>query len=97
VRVELLVLGNSLIRHIVEAETVLEYYTPEIGCGVVNNFDPAIKLDGQPLTEGFIVLQSESHPIEFRKVELLNLKGCKNNKAKKYKSYFIEDDPAACK
>jgi hypothetical protein len=28
---------------------------------------------GTPLREGYIALQSESHPVEFRKVELLNL------------------------
>jgi len=34
-----------------------------------------------PLTEGYIALQGESHPTEFRKVELLNLKGCMDPKA----------------
>jgi hypothetical protein len=29
--------------------------------------------DGALIKEGYISLQSESHPIEFRKVELLNL------------------------
>jgi Domain of Unknown Function (DUF1080) len=74
VRVEMVVLGDSLIRHIVEGDTVIEYTRPEIGGGVVNDFDPGVKRDGTPLTEGFIALQSESHPIEFRKVELLELK-----------------------
>jgi len=73
VRTEFLVLGDSLIRHLVEGETVLEYMRPEIGGGVVSNFDPKVKVDGMPLAEGFIALQSESHPVEFRKVELVNL------------------------
>ena len=30
---------------------------------------------------GYILLQSESHPIEFRKVELLDLSGCMDAKA----------------
>jgi len=96
VRVELLVLGDSLIRHMVNGDTVLEYTKPQMGDGVVHNFDPKIKIDGTPLTEGFIALQSESHPIEFRKVELLELKGCKDLKAKNYKSYYVKDDQGSC-
>ena len=96
VRVELLVLGDSLIRHIVDGTPVLEYSKPRIGGGVVNDFDPAQKIDGKVLTEGFIALQSESHPIEFRKVELLNLKGCMDPNAANYKSYYVRHDPDAC-
>jgi hypothetical protein len=96
VHVEFLVLGDSLIRHMVEGDTVLEYTKPQIGGGVVNNFDPSVKLDGAPITEGYIALQSESHPIEFRKVELLELKGCKDPKAKNYKSYYIKADNDGC-
>jgi len=96
VRVEFLVLGDSLIRHSVEGETVMEYTHPQIGGGTVSNFDPNVKIDGTPLTEGFIALQSESHPVEFRKVELLDLKGCKDPKAKNYKSYFVKADNSVC-
>ena len=78
VRVEVLVLGDSLIRHTVNGETVLEYSKPQIGGGTVNGFDPAVKQDGKPLTEGYIALQSESHPIDFRKVEILDLTGTSN-------------------
>ena len=97
VQVDLLVLGDSLIRHIIEGETVMEYTKPVIGGGVVNGFDPAAKPDGMALTEGTISLQSESHPIQFRKVELLNLKGCMDPKAVNYKKYFVKNDPGACR
>lgn len=73
VRVEVLVLGDSLIEHIIDGETVLKYENPQMGDGNVSNFDPAVKKDGMLLKEGYISLQSESHPIEFRKVELFNL------------------------
>jgi hypothetical protein len=49
---------------------VLVYTRPTIGGGVVNGFDPAVKTDGQPLSRGWIALQSESHPIQFRRVLL---------------------------
>jgi hypothetical protein len=74
----MLVLGDSVIKHIVYGDTVLVYQQPSIGGGVVNNFDPAAKPDGKPLKGGYIALQSESSPIEFRKVEIIDL-------SKKYK------------
>lgn len=73
VRVEALVLGDSIIKHIVNGDTVLTYNKPQMGGGVVNDFDPAVKKDGQLLSKGYISLQSESHPIEFRKVEIIDL------------------------
>jgi hypothetical protein len=73
VRVEAIVLGDSSITHIVNGDTVMTYTKPYIGGGVVNGFDPAVKRDGTPLTGGFIALQSEGHPIDFRRVEIRNL------------------------
>jgi hypothetical protein len=95
VRSETLVLADSLIRHMVQGDTVLEYSAPQVGGGVVNNFSPDAKHDGQRLTSGYIALQSESHPIEFRKVELLNLRGCTDPAAINYKSYYVKEDDMA--
>ncbi|MEO5890405.1 MAG: DUF1080 domain-containing protein [Ferruginibacter sp.] len=73
VRAEVIVLGDSIIKHIVNGDTVLVYSKPQIGGGVVDGYDPAVKKDGQLLSSGYISLQSESHPIEFRKVEIMDL------------------------
>ena len=73
VTAEVLVLGNEVIKHIVNGDTVFTYQKPQIGGPVVNGFDPLVKKDGMPLSKGSISLQSESHPIEFRKVALLDL------------------------
>lgn len=73
VRVEILVLGDSLMEHFIDGQSVLRYEKPQIGAGNVSNFDETVKQDGKLLSEGYIALQSESHPIEFRKVELFNL------------------------
>ena len=97
VRVEVLVHGDELVRHMVEGETVLEYSKPQIGGGQASPTDPAVKIDGTPLTGGYISLQAETAPIDFRKVELLNLEGCMDPKAKSYKSYFVKSNPAMCK
>ena len=73
VRVEVLVLGDSVIQHFVNGEPVLQYEKPQIGGGNVIHFNPDQKQDGKLLKGGYISLQSESHPVEFRKVELVNL------------------------
>lgn len=72
VTVEIEVLGNKSIKHIVNGETVMEYFKPQL--------DPTDKyakklLENQDkmLSGGTISLQSESHPVEFRKVEIMVL------------------------
>ena len=96
VRVDLEVLGDSSITHFVEGQEVLFYSRPQIGGGNVRAFDPTIKQDGKLLESGYIGLQSESHPIEFRRVELLNLSGCMDSTARNFKSYFIHSLPSSC-
>ncbi|MEM9673903.1 MAG: DUF1080 domain-containing protein [Bacteroidota bacterium] len=73
VQAELIVLGDSLVTHIINGDTVLQYTQPQIGGGVVEGFDPTYKQDGKPLTEGYIALQSEGQPIDFRNIKLRNL------------------------
>jgi hypothetical protein len=97
VSVEVLILGDSLIKHVVEGDTVLTYSKPQIGGGVVSGYYDWVKQDGTLLKEGYISLQSESHPIEFRKVEVLNLEGCTDPKAINYKSYYVKSDNTQCK
>jgi hypothetical protein len=96
VRVEAEVLGSERVRHMVDGKVVLEYTNLQIGGGNVNNFDPAVKKDGTPLGEGYIALQGESHPTEFRKVEILNLSGCMDPKASNFKTYYVHRDDSKC-
>lgn len=74
VTMEIEVRGGKLIRSMIGGQTVLELTDPQL-----DDKDPdAQKLlqQGSPkmVTEGYISLQAESHPIEFRKVELMKLK-----------------------
>jgi hypothetical protein len=96
VKAEFLVLGDSLIQHILEGQVVLEYSKPQLGGGAVSNFDSTLMVDRKPLIEGSISLQSESHPVHFRNIELLNLEGCTDPKAKNYKSYFVKSKNSLC-
>jgi hypothetical protein len=96
VRVEAMVLGDSVIKHIVNGDTVLAYRKPVMGGGNANDMRDGVKVENAPLTSGFIALQAETAPIDFRKVELLNLVGCKDASSKKYRAHVVKHDPAAC-
>ena len=72
VTVEVEVLGSKVVRHRVEGKTVLEYTQPQLD-PKDNKAFPMSELikDGKLLLEaGTISIQSESHPTEFRKIEL---------------------------
>jgi hypothetical protein len=96
VTVEAIVHGPSVIRHLVNGEEVLSYELSQMGGGSVSGHDPSVWKDGELIEEGSISLQAESHPIEFRKVELLPLVGCTDPKAKNYKSYYVKPDLGRC-
>ncbi len=97
VSMELIVLGGAHITHLVNGEKVIEYSLPQIGGGVVANFDPKAKPDGDLVSGGYIAVQSESHPLDVRKIELLDLEGCMDSKAKNYRKYFVRSNPKRCK
>jgi hypothetical protein len=97
VRVEAMVLGDSVVKHIVNGDTVMTYTRPQIGGGSVSNYDPAVFREGRLLSEGYIALQAETAPIDFRRVELLDLVGCMDPASPRYRNYFVRPDPAACR
>ncbi len=69
VTAEVEVHGNGTIKHIMEGKTVLEYEKPQLDPN--DNDAKALIKDGNVmLSGGSISLQSESHPVEFRKVEI---------------------------
>jgi hypothetical protein len=73
VTAEVEVQGDSIVKHIIDGQVVMEYTQPQL-----DERDPSYQKllppDGNKLLKkGSISLQSESHPIDFRKVELLNL------------------------
>ncbi len=74
VTIEAEVHGNGTIKHFVNGELVIQYEKPQL-----DGSDPdALKLAAQRngdrmLSGGYISLQAESHPVEFRKVEIFPL------------------------
>lgn len=73
VTVEVEVRGHELVRHSIGGQVVLEYGQPQLD---PKDADARRLVEGGAplaLARGTISLQSESHPIEFRRVELLDL------------------------
>lgn len=69
VTVEVEVRGDQTIRHTINGKNVLEYRSPQLDEG--DEIGKKLIKDGKVLLNGgTISLQSESHPIDFRKVEL---------------------------
>ena len=106
IHVEAIILGDQSITHIVEKDTVLVYEKPQITTSYldddwdrygVTSKDYWKNISGKLLSEGYIANQAESHAIDFKNIELLNLCGCMDKKAKNYKSYFIKEDNSLCK
>jgi len=102
------VYGDSLVRHIINGDTVLTYTKPMIGEGFVsntNNWTWAnitdslfwINKANTPLGAGHIALQAESQPVDFRRIEILELIGCTDSKARNYKAYYVKSDNNKCK
>jgi len=72
IKVEVEVRGNQVIRHKINDIQVMEYQHPQIDA--MDDETPVKDLPHlTPLTEGYIALQAESHPTEFRNIMLLNL------------------------
>ena len=71
VSVELIVYSDSIVHHVIDRDTVMTYSNIKIGGGYLSdNFTDRI---GDPLEEGYISLQSEGHPIEFKNIRIREL------------------------
>lgn len=73
VTVEVEVHGGDTIRHIINGKVVLEYEKPQLDERDPNYYKLLPPDNNKILTKGSISLQSESHPCDFRKVEILIL------------------------
>lgn len=74
INAELIVYGDSIIHHVINGDTVLTYSKPTMGGGVVNGYDSALWKPGAALRTGFIALQAEGQPINFKNVMIKELK-----------------------
>ena len=71
ISVEFIVYSDSIVHHVIDRDTVMTYSNIKIGGEYLSdNFKDRI---GEPLKEGYISLQSEGHPIEFKNIRLKEL------------------------
>lgn len=112
VHVDATIMGGEYMEFIIEGETVLRFEKPQINGGFIHESQEGkdwerakindtkadwIAKKGHILTNGYIALQAESHPIDFKNIQLLDLCGCMDSKAKNYKSYYVKNKPEDCK
>ena len=72
VTVEVEVHRSELIKHFVNGEEVMSYSNPQLGGDA--HADALAKVAGDKMiSEGYFCLQSESHPIEFKNIEIMDL------------------------
>ena len=71
-QVEIEVHGSDLVIHKINGEEVLRYKDPQVG-GKKFRPDDFPLPEGTLLKNGYIALQGESHPIDFRNIELMKL------------------------
>ena len=69
VDLEVIVVQDSIISHKINGKTVITYSKPQIG----GEYNTMKSRKGELLTGGYIALQSESHPVEFKNIKLLEL------------------------
>ena len=111
VHAEAIVYGGEEMHFLIEGDTVLSFQRPQIGggfiskdqegqdfdrMGIIRDKEKWISQEGEILEEGYIALQAESHPIDFKNIRLLDLCGCKDPKAKNYTSYAVKEIPERC-
>ena len=69
---EIIAKGDEIMHHVVNGDTIITYSKPTVGGRFLpENYELA---EGTPVKSGYIALQSESHPVEFRKVEIMEIK-----------------------
>lgn len=110
VHAEAIVKGGESMTFIIENDTVLQFKNPQIGKTFPNKKWKSEKWTkwgmnkkeweqkaGQILKEGYIALQAESQPVDFKNIKLLDLCGCTDPNAKNYKSYYTKNKKESCK
>ncbi|NJK87226.1 MAG: DUF1080 domain-containing protein [Bacteroidales bacterium] len=68
VTIDIIVNDSNSIYHVINGDTILAYTQPKIGGGLLPENYPVKK--GTMLSDGYIALQAEGQPIEFRKILL---------------------------
>jgi len=74
VTMDIIAREDGRIAHVIEGDTIIKYQNPIMGGNMANNLNDGVMKENEPVNGGYIALQSESHPIQFRKVLIRALK-----------------------
>jgi hypothetical protein len=78
------VLSDSLIQFTIHGEKVME----------LGNI--RLTSNKSPVKDGYIAIQAEGAPTQFRKLEVLDLVGCMDKASTSYRTYFVKNDATLC-
>jgi hypothetical protein len=67
----LIVYEDSIVYHLIEGDTVMTY--TDLIFDARGAPEGSTYVDGQPIISGYVALQGESHPMEYRSVKIKNL------------------------
>jgi hypothetical protein len=73
VHLEVIVQGADSVTHLINGQEVMRYGDPSVGDESVTAEAAAL---AEPMSSGYIALQGESHPVQFRNIRLLDLEAC---------------------
>jgi V8-like Glu-specific endopeptidase len=73
VKAEIEVHGNGRVRHKINGQVVMEYEQPQLDEKDADAKKLVAAGADKMLSEGYISLQAESHPVEFRNIEIMPL------------------------
>lgn len=72
VTVEIEVHGHDVIRHLIDGQVVMEYSRPQLDERETRSRELAER-NGIQIKDGYIAIQAESHPVQFRRIDLMRL------------------------
>ena len=73
VTMDIVARADGRIAHVINGDTLIRYENPMMGGDMANNLTEGIMQENEALNGGYIALQSESHPIQFKKVLIKSL------------------------
>lgn len=73
VTMDIVARANGRIAHVINGDTLIQYENPIMGGNMANNLKDGVMKENEPVNSGYFALQSESHPIQFRKVLIKSL------------------------
>lgn len=73
VTMDIVARADGRIAHVINGDTLIKYENPIMGGDMANSLKEGVMKENEPVNGGYFALQSESHPIQFRKILIRSL------------------------